>query len=88
MWREGLLAQAVLLGKTKAWKNHSQLIRFKNHENPISAIGFYLLKIQDEAKKRGYNYDKSKIIESSRKVPLINVTTGQLLYELISLWKD
>ena len=29
-WREGLLAQKVLLGETKGYKNHPQLDRFKN----------------------------------------------------------
>lgn len=53
VWREGLLAQAVLLNKTKRWKNHPQLLRFKNHKDPISAIGFYLLKIYEEAQRGG-----------------------------------
>jgi len=35
LWREGLLAQKVLLGKTKGYKNHPQLIRFKRTDNPI-----------------------------------------------------
>ena len=29
LWREGLLAQKVLSGKTKGYRNHPQLIRFK-----------------------------------------------------------
>lgn len=82
VWREGLLAQSVLLGKTKGWKKHSHLLRFKKHKKPISAIGFYLLKIYEEARKRGYNYNKSKIIDPSKRVNPIKVTKGQLLYEL------
>jgi len=81
VWREGLLAQAVLLGKTTAWKNHSHLTRFKNHEQPISAIGFYLLKIHEEADNRGYKYNKSRILNSFENVNPINVTEGQLKYE-------
>ncbi len=30
VWREGLLAQAVLRGNTKGYKNHPQLNRLKN----------------------------------------------------------
>lgn len=45
LWREALLAQNVLLGNTKGYKNHPQLIRFKNHTDSISAIGFYLHEI-------------------------------------------
>jgi Pyrimidine dimer DNA glycosylase (EC 3.2.2.17)/DNA-(apurinic or apyrimidinic site) lyase (EC 4.2.99.18) len=42
LWRESLLAQKVLLGKTKGYKNHPQLIRFKKTEDPILYIGTYL----------------------------------------------
>jgi len=31
LWREGLLAKAVLNGQTKGYKNHPQLERFKSH---------------------------------------------------------
>jgi len=87
VWREGLLAQAVLLGKTKSWKNHSHILRFKNHEKPVYAIGFYLLKLWEEARKRGYNYDRSKIIKLAKKVKPIEVTKGQLFFEF-SLLKE
>ena len=85
VWREGLLAQAVLLGKTTAWKNHSHLLRFHNHEEPISAIGFYLLKILEEANSRRYNYTITRIITPSKNIKLMDVTKGQLLYELTIL---
>ena len=81
VWREALLAQAVLLGRTRGWKNHSQLLRFKNHSNPINAIGFYLLKIHEEAQRRGYTYNRSKIVAPTEKVRPITITTGQLMYE-------
>ena len=81
LWRESLLAQAVLLGKTRGWRNHPQLIRFKKHEDPVSAIGFYLLKIHEEALRRGYSYDKSKISRLVKKVEPIRITKGQLKYE-------
>ncbi len=57
LWRETLLAQNVLLGKTKGYKNHPQLERFKEHENPLAAIGSYLLYVQEEASERGYNFN-------------------------------
>jgi len=81
VWREGLLTQAVLLGRTKGWKNHPQLLRFKRHKEPVSAIGFYLLEIHHEANRRGYRYDKSKIRISDRNVEGIGLTKGQLVYE-------
>ena len=82
VWREGLLAQAVLLNRTKGWKNHPQLSRFKSHGNPIFAIGFYLLKIYEEGCRRGYRYDKSRIVKIVDRVESIKVTKGQLLFEL------
>ncbi|GAG39888.1 unnamed protein product, partial [marine sediment metagenome] len=48
-WREALLAQAVLQGKTKGWRNHPQLNRFKAHEDTMAAVGFFLLKNHEEA---------------------------------------
>ncbi len=80
LWREGLLAQKVLLGRTKGYKNHPQLARFKNTDDPLSSIACYLRYIADEARKRNYNFNKNKIVLNNvhRR---IEVTTGQLEYE-------
>lgn len=81
-WREGLLAQAVLLGKTKGYKNHSQLERFKKTEDPVYSIGWYLAIVWKEAENRMYNFNYFKIQERIlTKVPGIAVTDGQLRYE-------
>src|SRR5262245_2860442 len=34
LWREALLAQAVLLGQTKGYRNHPQLDRFRECSSP------------------------------------------------------
>ena len=60
-WRETLLAKHVLEGKTKGYKNHPQLIRFKNSTNPLASINFYLSEVYEEALRRNYNYSKEKI---------------------------
>ena len=80
LWREGLLAQNVLLGNTKGYKNHPQLIRFKKTNNPVGAIASYLRCVIDEADKRGYNFDKSKIMNNKIESKL-RVTGGQVEYE-------
>ncbi len=81
-WREGLLAKKVVSGDTKGYKNHPQLIRFKNSSNPFIAINIYLFYIYKEAKKRGYNFDLRKLkIDEKTKIPLIEVTVGQIKYE-------
>jgi len=59
-WREALLAKKVLEGKTKGYKNHSQLIRFKNDKYPIHAINTYLYYVCKEALQRQYKYDWHK----------------------------
>lgn len=82
LWREALLAQAVLRGETRGYRNHPQLERFKKHSTPLSAISYYLLGVHAEAEQRGYTFDKSKI-RSSSKSESLTVTSGQVAYE----WK-
>ena len=41
-----------------------------------------MLKIHEEARRRGYSYDKSKIVEPVEEVEPIKITEGQLVYEL------
>jgi len=81
LWREALLAQNVLRGNTKGYKNHPQLLRFKQTDDPIAAIGTYLSAVADEADKRGYNFNRSKINDSNFQ-DLMPVTSGQVTYEL------
>jgi len=80
LWRETLLAKKVLEGKTKGYKNHPQLIRFRETKSPLSAINKYLEQLVKEAKNRGYNFDRRKV-ERTRSSEKIQVATGQVRYE-------
>jgi hypothetical protein len=80
LWRETLLAKHVLEGKTRGYKNHPQLIRFKESENPVDYIHQYLSIVYTEASDRGYNFDKSKI-RWEFEPETMTVTKGQLLFE-------
>ncbi|MBL8511267.1 MAG: DNA lyase [Betaproteobacteria bacterium] len=80
LWRETLLAQAVLREETRGYRNHPQLDRFKKHTTPLSAISHYLSAIHAEAERRGYAFDKSKIKPAEAPVMLV-VTSGQIAYE-------
>jgi len=80
LWREGLLAQKVLRGDTKGYKNHPQLYRFKELPDPVSAIRKYLHYVHQEALARSYNFDQSRI-GVSRSKARIDVSTGQTAYE-------
>ena len=87
VWREGLLAQKVLAGKTKGYRNHPQLLRFRSHSFPKRAIGRYLLEVWEEANRRGYAFTRSKVKNARAKVRPIPVTRGQVRYELGHLRK-
>lgn len=84
VWREGLLALHVLSNKTIGYKNHPQLLRFKEHVTPLPAISTYLHYIVDEAEKRGYQFKREKLF-SFESVAALPVTTGQLAYEVSHL---
>ena len=84
LWREGLLAQKVLRGLTKGYRAHPQLARFRIHADPVGAIGFYLSQVVDEADRRGYRFDRSKLAVASP-VPTIPLHDGQLAYEWMHL---
>ena len=80
LWREALLAQAVLKGQTKGYRNHPQLQRFRAQPSPVNAIAAYLLAVHAEATGRGYRFDAGKVA-SSGPAPLIDVPQGQLDFE-------
>jgi hypothetical protein len=80
LWRETLLAQKVLRGATRGYRNHPQLTRFKAHADPTGAIAGYLRGVYQEAVERGYKFSEEKIgatVEGAQ----IPCTRGQLLYE-------
>jgi hypothetical protein len=80
VWREALLAQAVLRGRTRGYKHHPQLQRFAESGAPRAAIARYLRALQAEARVRGYRFDASKIGRGGR-IKSLPVTQGQLNYE-------
>ena len=80
LWREALLARAVLRGETKGYRHHPQLERFRSHPAPVRAIAAYLSAVYDEAVARGYSFDRSKI-DSTETCARLPVTDGQISYE-------
>jgi hypothetical protein len=79
-WREGLLAQAVLRGRTHGYRHHPQLARFKAQRRRLAAISIYLQAIYCEATTRGYCFDRSKIRLATTRL-LIPVSRGQVRHE-------
>lgn len=93
-WREALLAQAVLRGRTRGYTRHPQLQRFQVHPEPHAAIAEYLEGLLQESRQRGYRFSAEKIEHphlaaaaegraerEQSSVELIPVTTGQLALE-------
>lgn len=80
LWREGLLARAVLRGETRGYRHHPQLQRFQAHPSPRLAINAYLGAVHAEACARGYAFDRGRI-GPRREVQAIAATTGQLACE-------
>lgn len=80
-WREALLAQAVLAGRTRGYTRHPQLERFRDQADPLASIGVFLAGVVREADNRGYRFDRSRIDSGVSTVPLIAVTSGQLALE-------
>lgn len=80
-WREALLAQAVLAGRTTGYRQHPQLLRFRQAADPLAAMGVFLTGLHTEAVERGYRFDASKILSPEPTTPLMPVTRGQLEFE-------
>ncbi|MEO0080728.1 MAG: pyrimidine dimer DNA glycosylase/endonuclease V [candidate division WOR-3 bacterium] len=84
LWREALLAQAVLRGRTRGYRHHPQLERFRKHPRPRLAIAEYLRAVWKEAVRRGYRFDRHKLSPRHR-VERIPIATGQVEYEFLLL---
>jgi len=80
LWREALLAQKVLKGETRGYRNHPQLDRFKRTRDPMAAIGKYLYHVHKESRKRDYKFDLGKIENIKSRIK-IDVSSGQVEFE-------
>ncbi len=80
-WREGLLAQAVLLGRTKGYTRHPQLARFQELAEPVTGVATWLAGLADEADRRGYRFDRTRVVVVPDPDLTMTVTDGQLALE-------
>ena len=79
-WREALLAQKVLQGATRGYRNHPQLQRFRESGDPLGAIAAFLAGVHAEAVDRGYKFNH-ELIANSPTMTHIEATHGQLMFE-------
>ena len=80
LWREALLARAVLRGYTKGYRHHPQLQRFRDCRSPRSAINAYIAGVYAEARSRNFRFDASKLARAAGNERIVT-TNGQLKYE-------
>ena len=80
LWREALLAQAVLRGRTRGYRHHPQLVRFLDLPSPCGGIAQYLRAVHAESLTRGYAFSQGKISRAQCS-HIIAVRRGQLDYE-------
>jgi hypothetical protein len=80
LWREALLAQKVLQGRTMGYRHHPQLFRFQQQSQPVAVLAAYLSGILKESKARGYHFDGRKISRIRYQGTIVE-SDGQLLYE-------
>jgi len=80
LWREALLAQAVLMGLTRGYRFHPQLLRFRAQAEPLAAISTYLRAVHAESVQRGYRFNAALILDLPGSVPIVE-TEGQLAFE-------
>ncbi len=80
LWREALLAQKVLAGETRGYRQHPQLSRFRDLPQPLEAIGCYLDGVLQESQARGYRFDAGRILAPGNDIRM-TVTCGQMRFE-------
>jgi hypothetical protein len=84
LWREALLAQRVVEGRTAAYRSHPQARRVLEQPDPWGAIHDYLVGVWEEGHRRGYAYDRSRISEHAGGHTMA-VPRGQMEYEMALL---
>lgn len=84
LWREALLAQAVLRGRTNGYRHHPQLQRFRAQPSPLGAVADYLRGVHAEAVHRGYAFTAGKIGRTRGSSP-ITLARGQVEHEWLHL---
>lgn len=80
LWREALLARAVLRGRTAGYRHHPQLERFRAEARPVEALNRYLDAVYAESLRRGFAFDRAKL-GRSLPAPRVCANAGQLGFE-------
>lgn len=80
LWREALLARAVLRGRTVGYRRHPQLERFRAEPRPVESLNRYLEGVFAESRRRGFEFDAGKLGRAGP-ATRIRESAGQLGFE-------
>ena len=80
LWREALLARAVLRGRTAGYRHHPQLERFRAQPRPVESLNRYLDAVYGESRRRGFTFDPAKL-GRFEPGPRIAESAGQMHFE-------
>ena len=80
LWREALLAKAVLQGKTRGYRHHPQLERWRERRDPAGSLNASLAEVHAESVRRGYRFDRRKL-GRRRKAARLTVARGPVEHE-------
>ena len=86
LWREALLAKAVLQGKTRGYRHHPQLERWRATRDPVAGLNAYLAEVLEESLVRGYRFDRRKVGHRLARAS-VPVTRGQVALEWAHLMR-
>lgn len=84
LWKDCLVAQRVFTSANHPFI-HKQLLRFLGSNDPLEAIGSYLLEIYKEGEKRNLGFNKDKILKPNETNRAIKIPRGQIVYEITKL---
>ncbi|MEO8031742.1 MAG: pyrimidine dimer DNA glycosylase/endonuclease V [Gemmatimonadota bacterium] len=84
LWRESLLAKAVLQGKTRGYRHHPQLERWRQSPDPVGSLNGYLTALYAESVARGYRFDPRKLGRRQIRTRL-SVPRKQVAHEWVHL---
>lgn len=84
LWREALLAQGIVSGRTTAYRNHPQAKRVLEQPDPWGAVHDYLVGVWEEGHRRGYRFNQARIVDHDG-THFMEVPRGQIEYEAVLL---
>ena len=85
LWREGLMVQRFLERNKDINNQKSQVIYFKNQDDPLKVIGSYLSFVASEGARQGCRFNHEKILYPNFDEDILIVDEQDVKKEVVSL---